>query len=386
MTIDILKNFIQSSNINFMFGSGLSRPYLPVLGEIESRLTQLSHDATIGKDERKIIETAIYKEYFTGVIYPNLSVPVVEGEDKNRYQEVMEQYSLFFQLWSYILHHRSNNILSRQINIYSTNIDMFVERAADLMKVEFNDGFRGTINPILDETMFQKKVMKNSVHFMNTTEVPTFNLLKIHGGINWLTNEVGDITKDSALSQVVKVSDALKALKNENQIQYGELSTMRCDFDLLENPEDSVKEAEPFLAEYEKIAMVNPNKSKFSLTVTDSHFYEMMRMYSNSLEKENSLLFAMGFSFADEHILNITCRTARSNPTLNIIIFAYQDSVKDGFSSKFEGFPNVFIIGPSDLKDKDGTPLAPEFSFKGINVIFNHIKNLIPPQFLHGTI
>ncbi len=55
--------------------------------------------------------------------------------------------------------------------------------------------------------------MKNSVHFMNTTEVPTFNLLKIHGGINWLTNEVGDITKDSALSQVVKVSDALKALK-----------------------------------------------------------------------------------------------------------------------------------------------------------------------------
>lgn len=109
-------------------------------------------------------------------------------------------------------------------------------------------------------------------------------------------------------------------------------------------------------------------------------------MYSNSLEKENSLLFAMGFSFADEHILNITCRTARRNPTLNIIIFAYQDSVKDGFSNKFEGFPNVFIIGPSDLKDKDGTPLAPEFSFKGINVIFNHIKNLIPPQFLHGTI
>ncbi len=46
-----------------MFGSGLSRPYLPVLGEIESRLTQLSHDATIGKDERKIIETAIYKYY-----------------------------------------------------------------------------------------------------------------------------------------------------------------------------------------------------------------------------------------------------------------------------------------------------------------------------------
>ena len=76
MTIDILKNFIQSSNINFMFGSGLSRPYLPVLGEIESRLTQLSHDATIGKDERKIIETAIYKRI---LYWCHLSEPLCSG-------------------------------------------------------------------------------------------------------------------------------------------------------------------------------------------------------------------------------------------------------------------------------------------------------------------
>lgn len=386
MTLDILKNFIQSANINFMFGSGLSRPYLPVLGEIETRLTQLSKDTTIGKEERKIIETAIYKEYFTGVIYPNLAVPTVDGDEKNHYYEVMEQYSRFLQLWSYIMHHRSNNILSRQINLYSTNIDMFVERAADSMKVEFNDGFRGAIQSTLDETMFQKKVMKNSVHFMNTTEVPTFNLLKIHGGINWLTNEAGDITKDSVLSQVGKVHNALKGLSDENQISYGELSTMRCDYVSLDNPEESLKEAQPFLDEYEKIAMVNPNKSKFSLTVTDSHFYEMMRMYSNSLEKENSLLFVMGFSFADEHILNITCRAARRNPTLYIIIFAYQDDVKDGFITKFEGIPNVFIIGPSDIRDKENKPLVTEFSFKGINEIFGHIKNLIPPQFSYGTI
>ena len=28
MTLDILRNFIQSSHINFLYGSGVSRPYL----------------------------------------------------------------------------------------------------------------------------------------------------------------------------------------------------------------------------------------------------------------------------------------------------------------------------------------------------------------------
>ena len=31
---DIIKDFIQSGNINFLIGSGLSRPFLPILGKI----------------------------------------------------------------------------------------------------------------------------------------------------------------------------------------------------------------------------------------------------------------------------------------------------------------------------------------------------------------
>ena len=83
-----------------------------------------------------------------------------------------------------------------------------------------------------------------------------------------------------------------------------------------------------FFKKYEELVIVNPTKAKFKETVLEEQYYEMMRIYANSLEKVNSLLFVMGFSFADEHIRNITIRAANSNPTLQIIIFAYND---DGY-------------------------------------------------------
>ena len=47
MTLEILRNFIQSSNINFLYGSGISRPYLATLGNIEKWLTMLAEDASV---------------------------------------------------------------------------------------------------------------------------------------------------------------------------------------------------------------------------------------------------------------------------------------------------------------------------------------------------
>ena len=74
---------------------------------------------------------------------------------------------------------------------------------------------------------------------------------------------------------------------------------------------------------YSKLVMINPTKAKFRETVVDYHFYELMRIYSNALERSSSLLIVAGFSFADEHIANITMRAANANPTLQVIIFAY---------------------------------------------------------------
>lgn len=60
MTLDILRNFIQSSNINFLYGSGISRPYLSTLGNIEKWLNKVAEDD--GKETYKdVIKASLYK-------------------------------------------------------------------------------------------------------------------------------------------------------------------------------------------------------------------------------------------------------------------------------------------------------------------------------------
>jgi hypothetical protein len=66
------------------------------------------------------------------------------------------------------------------------------------------------------------------------------------------------------------------------------------------------------------------------------------------LEKENSVLFVMWFSFADEHIRDMTLRVADSNPTLQVFIFSFWsvpriDMLKLKDSSKNK---NIEIIAP----------------------------------------
>ena len=47
MNIQTLKSYIQSANVNFLIGSGCSRPFLSVLGNVEKWLTELSEDKSI---------------------------------------------------------------------------------------------------------------------------------------------------------------------------------------------------------------------------------------------------------------------------------------------------------------------------------------------------
>ena len=80
-----------------------------------------------------------------------------------------------------------------------------------------------------------------------------------------------------------------------------------------------------------------------------------MRFYSNSLERENCVLFVSGFSFADEHLAKITLRAAANNPTLSIIIFAYDDKAKNDIEKALErigGIPNknILCLSPLDYK------------------------------------
>ena len=146
------------------------------------------------------------------------------------------------------------------------------------------------------------------------------------------------------------------------------------------------KGVEDFIEKYNELVIVNPTKKKFSETVIDDHFYELMRMYSNALERENTLLFVMGFSFADEHILNITQRALKTNPTLLVVIYAYDEVAYSSYKKMFGEIPNVRILSnilyAADDKSKVH-PITGKYDFKTIIEQHKEIRNLIPLTFDH---
>lgn len=176
MNIKELTYYIQSANINFLIGSGASRPYLATLGSIEKLLTRLNDDMHSHPEPKyKIAEASIYKAFYDSVIAPNRFFGY--GSD---YCETKSNYQNYLITWNNLLNKRHSRILNKQLNIFTTNIDLMIEDAASGLGVELNDGFRGSIDPIYDEANFMKSIMQTSIHFQHTSEVPVFNLLKIN--------------------------------------------------------------------------------------------------------------------------------------------------------------------------------------------------------------
>ena len=148
-------------------------------------------------------------------------------------------------------------------------------------------------------------------------------------------------------------------------------------------------EYDNFITAYKKFIIINPTKRKFAETVLDYHFYELMRLYSNALEKENSVLFVVGFSFADEHIATLTRRSAENNPTLKVIIFAYCDEEEKSLKKNI-GIDstcvnnNILIITPTKMRelnvDDDYNDIVCDIEhldMNAINKIFEYINKTI---------
>lgn len=406
MKIDKLKNIIQSSHINFLLGSGLSCPYLSPLANIETWLTEANQ---IEDDKlRLLVQDNLFIRYVETVMKPCLREYKVAGENLNTVQNA---YDNFLSNWNYIMSRRSSNLLNKQVNIFTTNIDPFVEEAAERLRIEFNNGFKGLQTPVFREESFSTIVSKISPLYQNQSMVPSFNYLKIHGSINWKVGTGAEITYDSTLEvlrQVVKsienypkkyrCIDIAEQEPNDSNKGKAEEDIVKLSFEHIrqtaencvkgENYQDS-EEMRQFRRIYQQLVMVNPRKTKFQETVLDLHFYELMRLYSNALERTSTCLMVAGFSFADEHIAQITMRAAASNPTLLIVVFAYNAEAKGSIHENLKkggctGNNNILILSPEDYKeaqDKDAIEETDElktFDLQSINkYVFEPIKQRI---------
>ena len=359
---------IQDSNINFLFGSGMSAGYLEILGNIENLLTELDKKVFNDEKQKALIRASILNKYFEGVIEKNTNI-LDEISTDPKLASTLNSYKTFFKTLNQLILLRRNKLLSKQVNIFTTNIDIFLEKAVEEVRLESNDGFGKGFKPKYDLSNFKKSIFQKSLHFDNSSEIPVFNILKIHGSLTW-KYDGGNIYFDSTLEQtkmlkITSKSDLIEVITED--IKSNEKDDLESLIAKITASTIDETKFSSFLEEYDKLSIVNPTKGKFQQTVLEQKYYDLLRIYANELERENTLLFVMGFSFADEHIRDLTIRVANSNPTLMIYIFAYTTDARGELEKVLDiennvKNKNIAIVSPSQSEqgDKD---LKDDFSY-----------------------
>jgi hypothetical protein len=313
--LERLKDVIQDCNLNFLLGSGLSMPYIRTLGSIETLLTAVDKSA-LPADEAQVIRCSLYKLYFDQVMFRSKAILEKDAEAA----PVQAAYSALLRTLNAILQRRKSTLLGKEINLFTTNVDVFLERSLEEIGLEFNDGFNGRFKPRFSLSNFNKSRSKRSLHFDNVSEIPVFNLIKLHGSVTWHLEDDRTMTFSASLDKVRDVATieipAGCLVEVKEDVQFKDLAAAAKGLTV-------TKEMANFVEKYEDLLVVNPTKEKFKHTLLNQTYYELLRIFSNELEKDNSVLFVMGFSFADEHIREITLRAANSNPTLLVYVFAH---------------------------------------------------------------
>ena len=304
-----LARSFQSGNVNFLVGSGASMPAIPAAGQIEQDIAALFE---AGDEEQA--RSRMY-EFLAGIQTPTNTL--INDEDHGGLVQSLTYYADYIGIVEMILSERRTTLLPKQATIFTTNYDLLIEKASiRYPALKLNDGF--TRVPSLDNRMEY-----SSRNFFNTTyntgnlysykvEIPCINLIKLHGSLSWKKD--GD--------EIVFSVSARDVLPND-------------------------RTADQIAAFIDDYAVVLPQTTKFRTTLMDRTYYELLRIYANELDRENTLLVTFGFSFGDEHIRDIT-RRALKNPTLRLVAFAHSNGDKESFEEIFSGHNNVVVIAPED--------------------------------------
>ena len=194
----------------------------------------------------------------------------------------------------------------------------------------FNDGFAGRVKPVFDPSSFSRLMCEQSLFMEYTSQVATANVLKVHGSLTWRRDAGGKIAYSSVDDTLDSCYRGFTNLVDSSQvIKVGQLVKAECDKDgqtvlyelARELPGKERKLLDGFVEKYDStLCIVNPAKRKFEETVLEQSYYDLLRIYANELDRNNALLLVFGFSFADEHILELTKRAIRSNPKLIMLV------------------------------------------------------------------
>lgn len=201
----------------------------------------------------------------------------------------------------------------RRANIFTTNYDFFIEKAFDQVsrnyKFVINDGAIGYFNRVLESSNFDQVVSYKGMNDNYISEIPSISLIKPHGSVNW--------EKDKGNENIYIRSKVVN---------------------------DPV--------------VVKPTGFESNDTFSQNHFFSMLRFFTNELDKPQSVLLVIGFSFQDKHIAKMVKR-AIANPELIVICFCYAKNDADtiinnlDYRSDEKAPNNIYFIVPEDKNNNN---------------------------------
>lgn len=395
---------IQGKNLNFLIGAGASVGLINTLdlSQLEESFEDLYSDKQLTSQQRAALDLIWFKSWIQDTLITKEKIDEISAK-KSDGRKTFENYKRFVNNLGNFLN-REGYDKPKRANIFTTNYDSlfelaFDEVAQDQRMIYFNDGSRGFLNRYISTENFNLNISHSAMSDNFQRSIPTINLLKIHGSITWdledqrikatINNDIFKeviIAADEVINNIdlkdfsiidklffhkKKLSDAeekdsLQSLKSELSM-FNEYSQDDFFANLNETPSPKLLK---FEKDYHKLQVVNPTKDKFRETVFQQNYYQLLRMLSFELEKRDSVLIVFGFSFADEHILEIVRRSI-INPYLKVYVICYNENSRRDLENKLGNVgPNkIEFIPYRDVHD--GGDCTPSGDFNYLNYLFD---------------
>ena len=271
------------------------------------------------KEARKINQ--VIKEARNFILEKCLNEENIKNKRDN---ELLEVYKTFYKKLL-----TRNSTLPR-LNIFTTNYDLYSERAMDSLGIHYANGFTGGISKYFNPTIFNYALAEKMDLSQSKWNVIDnfFYLYKIHGSVNWVEND-----DEGKLFKIQEIQDpTFNTLKDKETV------------------------------------MIHPTPLKYNASL-GSPYSDLFREFQKKLMQNNNILVTIGYSFSDEHINNLIFQ-AFTIPSFRLIIIGSEKQ-----SETIEKLYNlddsrIWIIGG---ENKENEPLH---YFKGfVNEILPDLTN-----------
>ena len=345
---------IHGKNINFLIGSGASVGIIPSLW-IEP--LNLSFEELLTSDELKDREKQLlYLVWFENWIQ---KTRIFEENTNSLHEDelkVITNYETLIKALVKILNNEGYD-KPKRVNIFTTNYDTLFELAFDRISRKgvltyFNDGSKGFLKKTISSENYFINASHSGISDTFSRSIPAINLLKMHGSITWESHK-GNIFVSTNMKKIDELNEEVTKIKTLLDDKFDSISSYLFNENvndiecfkirinqILQEVSESNLNLDDFCELYKNLPIVNPTKRKFKETVFQQHYYQLIRLLSFELERKDTVLIVFGFSFADEHILEIV-RRSLINPYLQVYIICYSAKSKKEIEDKLSDFPNI---------------------------------------------